>query len=45
MKRKIVAIMLAAVVVSASVVGCGENKATETESKKETARERAEKGL
>ena len=34
MKRKIVAIMLAAVVVSASVVGCGENKTTETESKK-----------
>lgn len=29
MKRKIVAIMLAAVVVSASVVGCGENKTTE----------------
>ena len=34
MKRKIVAIMLAAVVVSASVVGCGENKTTETENKK-----------
>ena len=34
MKSKIVAIMLAAVVVSASVVGCGENKTTETESKK-----------
>ena len=34
MKRKIVAIMLAAVVVSASVVGCGDNKTTETESKK-----------
>ena len=34
MKRKIVAVMLAAVVVSASVVGCGENKTTETESKK-----------
>ena len=34
MKRKIVAIMLAAVVASASVVGCGENKTTETESKK-----------
>lgn len=34
MKRKIVAIMLAAVVVSASVVGCGENKTTETDSKK-----------
>lgn len=30
MKRKIVAIMLAAVVVSASVVGCGENKTTES---------------
>lgn len=34
MKSKIVAIMLAAVVVSALVVGCGENKTTETESKK-----------
>ena len=34
MKRKIAAIMLAAVVVSASVVGCGENKTTETENKK-----------
>lgn len=34
MKRKIVAVMLAAIVVSASVVGCGENKTTETESKK-----------
>lgn len=30
MKRKIVAIMLAAVVVSASVVGCGENKTTKS---------------
>ena len=30
MKRKIVAIMLAAVVVSASVVGCGENKTAES---------------
>ena len=30
MKRRIVAIMLAAVVVSASVVGCGENKTTES---------------
>lgn len=34
MKRKIVAVMLAAIVVSALVVGCGENKTTETESKK-----------
>ena len=30
MKRRIVAVMLAAVVVSASVVGCGENKTTES---------------
>ena len=34
MKRKIVAVMLAAMVVSASVVGCGGKKTTETESKK-----------
>lgn len=34
MRRKLVAVMLTAMVVSTSVVGCGENKTSETESKK-----------
>lgn len=34
MRRKIVAIMLAAMTVSTAVIGCGDNKTTETESKK-----------
>ena len=34
MRRKLVAVMLAVMVVSTSVVGCGESKTSETESKK-----------
>lgn len=34
MRRKIVAIMLAVMTVSTAVIGCGDNKTTETESKK-----------
>lgn len=34
MRRKIVAILLAVMTVSTAVIGCGDNKTTETESKK-----------